>query len=145
FDELEGGRREAGRITSWEKTQQIRSGKTTLWDHAFELPGQHLDAVKTLQSTVDAGPVSHRLDTPLGANLEIYEYPGGYAHRRDGVSPGGAEQPAELPKLFDDNKRTATIRMQQEGVDSLTIHGASTCRQFVSGHRFTLLVPDPAR
>jgi type VI secretion system secreted protein VgrG len=25
------------RITSWEKTQELRSGEYTLWDHCFEL------------------------------------------------------------------------------------------------------------
>src|SRR5262249_52885134 len=67
-----------------------------------------------------------------------YDWPGAYAQRFDGIDKGGGDQPAELQKIFEDNKRTANIRMQQEAVPSLVIHGASNCRQLVSGHKFTL-------
>jgi hypothetical protein len=31
--------RDQTRILAWEKVQELRPGKLTLWDHAFELPG----------------------------------------------------------------------------------------------------------
>jgi len=31
------------RILAWEKIQELRTGKVTLWDHAFELPGGEPD------------------------------------------------------------------------------------------------------
>src|SRR5713101_1882765 len=70
--------------------------------------------------------------------LELYDFPGEYAQRFDGVDKGGGEQPAELQKIFDDNKRTVGIREQQETVPGLFTHGSSTCRQMVSGHKFIL-------
>ena len=35
--------RDPTRILAWEKIQELRPGKATLWDHAFELPGGELD------------------------------------------------------------------------------------------------------
>jgi type VI secretion system secreted protein VgrG len=70
--------------------------------------------------------------------LEVYDYPGGYAQRFDGVNRGGGEQTAELKKIFEDNRRTAAIRLLQEAVPGLEVQGTSTCGQFVSGHKFTL-------
>src|SRR5262249_11895044 len=35
-------------VEKWEKVQELRSGKYTLWDHCFELPHKHLDATKSI-------------------------------------------------------------------------------------------------
>src|SRR5205807_1970189 len=51
---------------------------------------------------------------------------------------GGGEQPAELQKIFQDNKRTVGIRMQQEAAPSIEISGSSNCPQLAGGHKFTL-------
>src|SRR5262245_2604156 len=133
-----GGTREEDRIYEWEKAQELRSGKCTLWDHSFEMPHQHLDADKTIQDSVQVGKVAHKLKVGGNDKLEIYDYPGEYAQRFDGIDRGGAERPAELQKIFEDNKRTVALRMQEEAVPSLVIQGASNCRHFVSGHKFTL-------
>jgi type VI secretion system secreted protein VgrG len=138
FDEVRGGVRPEGRITEWEKVQELRSGKVTLWDHCFELPGKHLEADKVIQESVAVGTVSHKLKVAGNERLELYDYPGGYAQRFAGIGSGGSARPAELPKIYEDNKRTADIRMQQEALAGLVIQGAGSCRQLVSGHRFTL-------
>src|SRR4051812_28228381 len=49
------------RIDSWEKSQELRSGKTTLWDHCFELPHKHLEQVKPIADSVAVGQVEHKL------------------------------------------------------------------------------------
>ena len=46
YEELSGAERNDMRITAWEKSQELRSGEYTLWDHCFELPGKHLEARK---------------------------------------------------------------------------------------------------
>src|SRR5436853_3834 len=79
FERLEGGNRPDMRITRWEKNQELRSGKVTLWDHCFELPNQHLDAERLTAESVEIGKVSHKLKLPANDALEIYDYPGGYA------------------------------------------------------------------
>ena len=53
-------------VMNWPKLQEIRSG------------------------AVPAGAVRHRLTVAENAALEIYDYPGAYAQRFDGVDPGGA-------------------------------------------------------
>lgn len=138
YEELGGGGREEERIYRWEKQQELRSGKYTLWDHCFELPNKHLEAEKIVPDAVSVGTVSHKLKVGGNDKLEIYDYPGAYAQRFDGVDAGGGDSASDLQKIFDDNKRTVGIRMQQETVPALVINGASNCRQLVSGHKFTL-------
>src|SRR5262249_32545800 len=76
----------------------------------------------------------------VGGNeaMEIYEYPGSYAQRFDGVNRGGGDQSADLRKIFEDNHRTVKIRMEQEALGSVAIDGESNCGQFVAGHQFSL-------
>jgi type VI secretion system secreted protein VgrG len=130
--------RDEDRIYEWEKAQELRSGKYTLWDHSFELPHKHLEADKPILPDVQVGQVKHQLRVGGNDRLELYDYPGRFAQRFDGVDRGGGDRPADLQKIFEDNQRTVGIRMQQEALPGLVIHGASNCRQLVSGHWFTL-------
>jgi type VI secretion system VgrG family protein len=135
---LDGGKEADMRVVDWEKTQELRSGKVTLWDHCFELPGKNLEAQKEILDSVTVGKVSHKLKVGGNDQLEIYDFPGAYAQRFDGVDKGGGDRPADLQKIFKDNVRTVKIRMEQEGLPSLEINGTSYCRHFVAGHKFTL-------
>ncbi|HEY0006586.1 MAG TPA: type VI secretion system tip protein TssI/VgrG, partial [Pyrinomonadaceae bacterium] len=138
FEVIEGGTRDDERIYAWEKTQELGAGKYTLWDHSFELPHKHLEATTNIIETVQAGEETHKLKVGGNDQLEIYDYPGEYAQRFDGVNKGGGEQAAEMQKIFEDNRRTVKIRMDQETVSNLIIKGTSNCRPLVSGHKFTL-------
>jgi len=138
YEELGGGTRTEERMHRWEKIQDLRSGKYTLWDHCFELPGKHLEAEKTVMDSVPVGTVTHKLKVGGNEKFESYDYPGAYAQRFDGVDAGGGDSAGELNKIFEDNQRTAGIRMQQETVPALVINGSSNCRHLVSGHKFTL-------
>lgn len=138
YDPIKGGKREDDRVTAWQKEQELTSGKYTLWDYCFEMPQKRLESDKIILDGVTAGKVQHKLKTGGNDKLEIFHYPGEYAHRFDGIDRGGGAQPGELQKIFEDNKRTAEIRMQQEAVQALRIDGGSSCRQFVSGYKFTL-------
>jgi type VI secretion system secreted protein VgrG len=126
------------RIHFWEKAQELRSGKYTLWDHSFELPHKHLEASKMILPDVQVGEVTHQLKTGGNEHLELYDYPGEYAQRFDGVDRGGGDRSGELQKIFEDNERTASIRIQEEAVPGLVIRGASNYRQLVSGYWFDL-------
>jgi type VI secretion system secreted protein VgrG len=138
YEGVEGGFREEDRIVDWEKVQEWRSGKYTLWDHSFELPHKHLETEKLIQDSVTVGKVSHKLKVSGNDKFEIYDWPGEYAQRFDGVDPGGGDQPGELQHIFEDNKRTVEIRMQEEALGSLVIHGGGNCRHFMAGHKFSL-------
>jgi type VI secretion system secreted protein VgrG len=138
YDEIRGGVRQEERINGWFKSQEIRSGKETLWDHSFELPNDNLQATQPILETVAAGTVAHRLKTGGNEKLEVYDYPGRYALRFDGVDAGGGDRNGELKRVFEDNKRTVALRMQEEAAAGLVIEGESDCRPLVSGHKFTL-------
>lgn len=138
YDEVGGGVREDLRITSWEKTQELRSGQYTLWDHCFEQPGKNLEANDKTIGSVAAGKIIHKLNVGGNDQLEIYDFPGGYAQRFDGVTPSGADQSQSLSDIFRDKDRTVRIRMEQEEVESIAISGGGNCGYFSPGHRFTL-------
>jgi type VI secretion system secreted protein VgrG len=126
-------------VGAWEKVQEVRPGKYTLWDHCFELPHQHLEANKPVKDSVPVGTVTHKLKVGGNDKLEVYDWPGAYAQRFDGIDKGGGERPADLQKIYEDNARTVAIRMQQDSESqSFAIRGASNCRHFVPGHKFTL-------
>jgi type VI secretion system secreted protein VgrG len=138
YDAVRGGPQIGDQIFGWQKTQALRASKYTLWDHSFEQPKQNLEAKENIVDSIEVGTVSHKLKTPANEPLEIYDFPGGYAVRFDGVSPSGGDQPARLQKIFDDNKRTVKLRMQAEALPSITITGSSGCSNFVAGQKFTL-------
>src|SRR6202142_1974294 len=77
YERIENSVSVEGRVTSWEKNQEVCPGKYTLWDHSFQLPGQHLEASATLQESVTAGSVSHPFLSGANSKLEMYDYPGG--------------------------------------------------------------------
>jgi type VI secretion system secreted protein VgrG len=125
-------------VFEWVKAQELRSGKYTLWDHNFELPASNLEAKATIQDAVQVGAVTHHLLVGGNDKFELYDFPGGYAERFDGVDSGGGDQPGELQKIFPDAARTVQIRMQQEALPSLLVTGSSNCRHFAGGHKFSL-------
>lgn len=138
YDENLGSTAADDHVVSWEKRQELRSAKFTARDFCFEMPDKDLEASQTSLENVQVGTVKHALTVGVSDGMEIYEYPGGYAQRFDGVAPGGGDQASELQKIFNDNKRTVGIRMQQEAVRGLVIEGQGDVRRFVSGAKFTL-------
>ena len=138
FEGMEGGVRDEDRVHTWVKTQEMKSGKYVLWDYTFEVPKNHLEAPKQILDDVQVGTVSHSLKVGGNDAFEIYDFPGVYANRFDGISVGGGEQPSEIGKIFTDNARTVGIRMEEEASLSILIQGGSSCRQLASGHKFSL-------
>ena len=138
YEEIEGGNRPEDRIYQWEKMQELRSGKVTLWDHCFEMPKRHLDNDKQIVDSLAAGTITHKLKTAGNDKLELYDFPGGYASRFDGIGRGGSETPDQLSHLSADGLRVAGIRMQAEAVASVVIRGTSSCAYFTPGYRMNL-------
>ncbi|MFQ3651991.1 MAG: type VI secretion system tip protein TssI/VgrG, partial [Gemmataceae bacterium] len=134
----QGGLHPDDRIVKWAKQQQLRPGKVTLWDQCFELPEQTLEASCSVQATVAAGSVSHALQVGNNSQLEMYDFPGLFAQRFDGVDPSGGDRAADVQKIFTDNSRTAKIRMAQQTTQALRIQAESFARNLISGHQFTL-------
>jgi type VI secretion system secreted protein VgrG len=138
YEVVEGGSQYGDHVFEWRKIQELRAGKYSLWDHSFQQPTKNLEAKESIMESVNAGTVTHKLKGQPNEQLEIYDFPGAYAVRFDGINPSGGEQPDRLQKILEDNKRTVKLRMQAEAVPSLTVHGSSGCRNFVAGHKFTL-------
>jgi type VI secretion system secreted protein VgrG len=125
------------RVTAWEKIQEVRSGECTLWDHCFEIPTNDLELSEKTIGSVPVGKVTHKLNI-ANDQLEIYDYPGRYAQRFDGVDPSGGDRPSDIAHIFEDRARTTRLRMEQEEVLGIVIEGKSDCGQFTAGHKFTL-------
>ncbi len=138
YEELEGGTRDDNRIWAWKKEQEMRPGKYLLWDHCFELPYKHLEAEALIHDSVPVGKETHKLKVTGVDQLEVYDYPGEYAQRFDGINAGGGEQSAELQKIFRDNQRTVELRMDEETTPAIVIRARSNVKHMVSGYRFTL-------
>ena len=141
FDTSGGGNRfqDEERVGTWRRSQSWSTAKYTLWDHNFQLTDKHLDADKTINpETVAAGTRTHKLKLNGNDAFEIFEYPGNYAKRFDGISSSGGEQASELNKIFSDNTRTVGIRMKQIATPDVLFTGSGNCRRFTSGHKFTL-------
>jgi type VI secretion system secreted protein VgrG len=129
YQEIFGGVWEDMRIRDWEKSQELRSTKYTVWDHSFELPGKHLDESVRTMVEVNAGSISHKLSL-LDNQPEIYEYPGGYAKQFN--------VPEDTNLIPEVRNRIVRVRMEEEECAGLEITGAGDCGNFAPGHRFTL-------
>ena len=125
-------------VTSWLKKQELRTGRVTLHDHTFELPHKDLKAVSKSQSGVTSGKAKHELALKANAELEMYDWPGQYAQRFDGVPPGGGER-KDIEKIFQDNERTTTLRMQQQASGAVSILGGGTWAQLFAGAKMSII------
>jgi type VI secretion system secreted protein VgrG len=138
YEDATGDVREEARITSWLKAQEMRSGQYTLRDHCFEMPSTRLEAHANIDESVTVGQVVHNLRVGGNDDLEIYDYPGCYAQRFDGIAPHGAVRAQDLSDLFPDGDRTVKICMEREQAAGLEIQGAGDCGNFLPGYKFTL-------
>ena len=138
YEEMTGDVREEMRISAWEKTQELRSGQYTMWDHCFEMPTNHFEAKTKPVDSIPVGQVTHKLQVGGNDQLEIYEAPGGYAQRFDGIDRQGSPRAADLQHIFADRDRTVKIRMDEEQARSLQIKAESDCGNFSAGYQFTL-------
>jgi type VI secretion system secreted protein VgrG len=137
YDEAATHQQKDMSIWSWEKTQELRAGKYTVWDHWFQIPSSNFEAKEHTIGNIAVGKVNHKLTVGGNDQLEIYEYPGGYAHRFDGIDRSGQPKPERLQTLLREGQRTVTVRMEQEEVAAIEIRGVCNCPNFVPGHKFT--------
>ncbi len=114
-------------ITSWQTDYNLQTGKVTLWDNNFQLPGKKLEADKPSLFNIGGNQ-----------ELEAYENTAGYARKYDGISKDGGEQAGELQKIFEDNRKTAEVRMQALDGRYKTAIGSSDCSSMIAGFRFTM-------
>lgn len=116
-----------GSISKFLNDYRIKTGKVTLWDHNFQLPSSRLDMEKTS---------IHQFGD--SQKLEMYDYPGGYGRKYDGIDPSGGEQSGELNKVFPDRERTLQNRIEMLDSGVKGAYGNSDCCAITAGYRFTL-------
>lgn len=116
-----------GTINSFLSGHILQTGKVTLWDNNFQLPGKSLDRETSSQFTYGDNK-----------NLEAYDFPGGYGRKYDGISKSGGDQEGELQKVFEDRSQTTSIRLEQLDSQVETATGRSDCCSITAGHKFTL-------
>ena len=114
-------------VRAWIVNHRMQSGKVTFWDHNFELPYNKLDASQ---------PTRFNLENK--DKLEVYDYPGGYSRKFDGVDKSGGDQAAELNKVFQDKEKAADLAMEEIDCRYKIISGAGDCSSMTPGHRFEL-------
>ena len=87
--------KDPSQVAAWEKLQELRAGKHTLWDHCFEPPPQDPGGLRLL-AQLPAGPTIQRLSSETAirgaTQLGLYDWPGKYAQRIDGVDNRQAVQ-----------------------------------------------------
>jgi type VI secretion system secreted protein VgrG len=114
-------------VGTWRVDYKLQSGKVSFRDFHFELPTTKIDGEQpTIQEV--AG----------NQKLEIYDYPGGYARKYDGVDKGGGDRPADVQKVHEDKTQTVKTRMQELDAQFRTINGMSDCCSLTAGYRFKL-------
>ncbi len=127
YEEKLGGDDWVSSMRDWQFQYQLQPGKVTNWDHNFELPTQKLDEQKL-----------SRFNTGGNQQIEIYDYPGGYARKYDGIDKSGGEQPSELQKVFPDKKNTVKNRIEALDAHMSFSDGFSDCCSMTAGHKFTM-------
>ena len=137
YEEMSGGDARGMRITDWEKTQELRSGKYTLWDHCFELPHKHLEAKRKTVDSVTVGKVTHKLRVGGNEQLEIYDYPAGTRSDSTASIPTARHGRRSCRRFFriaTEPYGSAWSRKSRLPGDP----GSEQLRQFAPGHKFTL-------
>ncbi len=107
-------------IKDWIIDFTLQSGKRVLWDNHFQLPNKKLEAEKP--SIFNAGK---------NKEIEVYNYPGGYAKKYD-------ESNGDLNEIFQDNRKTTENRTRSLDAQYRIISGPSDCSTLTPGYRFQL-------
>lgn len=112
-------------IRAWQTDHKLQTGKVTMWDHNFQLPGNKLQS--TQPSLFTAGD---------NQKLEIYEFPGGYARKYDDIDRSGGER-SDVNNVFNDKQKMIEVAMQSLDAQYRVISGVSDCSSITSGYKFT--------
>src|SRR5688572_4546789 len=113
-------------VHRWSLDYQLQTAKIEFRDYHFQLPDKKLEAPRpSVNSNGNQG-------------TELYDWPGGYAKRFDGIDKGGGEQAANLQKVFQDSVQIAESAVDALDVRYKTYRGISDCASFTGGHKFKI-------
>ena len=114
-------------INTWWTDHKLQTGKVTNWDYNFQLPTRHLEHSEP--STFSLGD---------NKELEVYDYPGGYGRKFDGIDQSGGDKTSELNNV--ENDGTTTVKNLIGSLDARVklINGRGDCAAMTAGYRFKL-------
>jgi type VI secretion system secreted protein VgrG len=114
-------------VHHWRTEYRIGPGLYSFRDHHIQQPGKKL--ATSSPAKFSAGDSS---------NWEVYEYPGGYARKYDGINPG-AEKTSDLNNIVPDGKRTAQNASEVFDAGFKTVRAKTNCSSLIPGHLFKLV------
>lgn len=115
-----------GGVHEWMFESRLQVAKLELRDYNFELQNN------TLQATQQS-----RFSGVKNESTEIYDMPGGYAKRFDGVTQSGGEN-GSLSKMYNERERTSRIRQEQMDMEFRTVSSWTDSAALLAGYRFKL-------
>ncbi|MGI8542100.1 MAG: type VI secretion system Vgr family protein, partial [Aridibacter sp.] len=116
------------RINNLWADYKLQTGKVAYRDYHFQTPTNRLE---TQQPSFY--PVANN------QNMEIYDYPGGYARKYDEIDRMGEEDANGLEGMFPDKQRTVKNTMNALDSQYNVLSGTGNCCSLIAGHKFKLI------
>ncbi len=107
-------------LTAWETSQKLSSGKWVLRDYHLEMPSNTLEVQESSLHVSD-----------VNSNLDVFDYPGGYAKKF--IDPG-----SRLGDVRPEGEKLVRLRMEQDEASHIVYDGDSFCRAMTAGYKFTV-------
>lgn len=128
FSDLEEGQQFGYNIVrEWRTEFRLGPGLYSFRDHNIQQPNKKL---------ATSSPTKFAAGDSSG--WEIYDYPGGYARKYDGIDPGGGKT-SDLDNIVPDGKRTAQNASEVFDAGFKTVTAKTNCSSLIPGHLFKLV------
>lgn len=111
----------------WRIDHKLQAGKIINWDYNFQKPAETLS--QEAVSQMDAGG---------NKSIIVYDWPGGYARKYDGINKGGGEQDGDLNDIYSDGRNSVKNQIDALDAQYSPITAISDCSSLTAGHRFKL-------
>jgi type VI secretion system secreted protein VgrG len=115
-------------ILDWDTDYRLANGVVSFRDHHIQQPGKKLSVTSATKFEVGEN-----------GDWEIYDYPGGYARKFDGIGPGGDKTTADLDYIIPDGNRTAQTAMEVIDAEYMIGSGTSDVSSLTPGHKFKVV------
>lgn len=131
------GTEQAPIIVEWLKTQRLIPSSSSLQDYQFEQAGQILEGFGKLQNEkINAGIISHSLNSGNLSKSSLDRYPGMPGHFVDSINSYGNEDSSGLGTLKDLANRYAVLDLTRASAEALTCEGVAYSASIQAGSKF---------
>jgi type VI secretion system secreted protein VgrG len=115
-------------ISDWKVEYRLASGAISYRDHNIQQPGKKLGVTAATKFQVGEN-----------GDWELYDYPGGYARKFDGIGPGGDKREEDLSEIIPDGNHTAQTQMEIIDARYMIGRGTSDVSILTPGHKFKVI------